>query len=95
MQIALTQERRDFIRRAMDEGRLKSEEEAVSRALDLWLEHGRRRDDALAAIDEGEASLAESQGLSEASMRELADDVKRRGRTRIAEGRKAVRVDWR
>jgi hypothetical protein len=40
----------------------------------------------LAAVDEAEASVACGEGIvvTEASMRELAEDVKRRGRARLA-----------
>jgi putative addiction module CopG family antidote len=85
MQIELTPEQNDFIRRALDEGRLKSPEEAVREGLALWIERERRRDEILAAIDEAEASLARGEGIviTEESMRQLAEDVKRRGRQRL------------
>jgi Arc/MetJ-type ribon-helix-helix transcriptional regulator len=85
MQIELTPEQSDFIRRAIDSGRLKGAEEAVQRGLALWIEHERRRDEILAAIDEAEASLARGEGriITKESMRELAEDVSRRGRQRL------------
>jgi len=85
MHVELTPEQSDFIRRAIDDGRLKCAEEAVQHALELWIERERRRDEILAAIDEAEASLANGKDIiiTKESMRELAEDVKRRGRERL------------
>ena len=87
MQIKLTAEQREFIRRAIDSRRVRSPEDAVREALALWIERERRRDEILAAIDIAEASLARGDGIviTKSSMRELAEDVKRRGRARLAE----------
>lgn len=86
MEFKLTPEESDLIRRAIDTGRVKHPEDAVHQALELWIERERRRDEILAAIDEAEASLARGEDvvITEDSMRELADDVKRRGRERLA-----------
>jgi len=67
-------------------GRLDREEDAVREALLLWEERERRRLEILAAVDEAEASLArgEGQDITQQSMRELAEEVKRRGRARLA-----------
>jgi antitoxin ParD1/3/4 len=93
MEIALTAEQREFIRNAIDSGRLRSAEDAVREALALWIERERGRAEILAAIDEAEASLAgeEATPITAESMRALAEDVKRRGRERLAAKRKAVR----
>ena len=93
MQIELTSEQREFIRRALETGRLRQEEEAVHEALELWIEREREREEILAAIDEAEASLARGEGLTitPESMRDLAEDIKRRGRARIARELKATR----
>jgi hypothetical protein len=58
----------------------------VKEALALWEERERSRAEILAAVDEAEASLARREGriITEQSMRELAEDVKRRGRLRFA-----------
>jgi Arc/MetJ-type ribon-helix-helix transcriptional regulator len=87
MQIDLTPKQRDFIGRAMDEGRLKRAEDAVQQGLKLWIERERRRDEILAAIDEADESLARGEGriITKASMRQLANDVQRRGRERLGE----------
>jgi Arc/MetJ-type ribon-helix-helix transcriptional regulator len=89
MQIKLTPEQGDFIRRAVDDGRLKSAEDAVQQGLELWIERERRRDEILAAVDVAEASLARGEGITitRESMRELAEDVNRRGRERLSKER--------
>lgn len=86
MQIKLTTEEDEFVRRAVETGRIRRQEDAVKQALQLWIERERRRDELLAAIDEAEASLARGEGidLTKESMRELIEDVKRRGRERHA-----------
>ncbi|MGC4084043.1 MAG: hypothetical protein QM736_18525 [Vicinamibacterales bacterium] len=65
--------------------------EAVQEALALWEERERRRLEILASIDEAEASLTRGEGrpITDESMRALADDVKQRGRARLAAGRNA------
>lgn len=62
------------------------EEEAVQEALALWEERERARAEILAAVDEAEASLARGEGrvITQESMRELAEQVKQRGRARLA-----------
>jgi Arc/MetJ-type ribon-helix-helix transcriptional regulator len=86
MQIELTSEQRDFVRRAIDTGRLKRAEDAVQQGLELWIERERRRDEILAAIDEAEDSLARGEGriITKSSMRQLAEEVHQRGLARLA-----------
>ena len=93
MNVDLTPDQRAFIRRAIDSGRFHREEEAVQEALALWEERERRRAEILTALDEAEASLARGEGrpITEESMRALADEVKRRGRSRIAAERSTRR----
>ena len=52
----------------------------------MWEERERTRVEILTAIDTAEASLARGEGrnITEQSMRELADGVKKRGRARLA-----------
>ena len=90
MQIELTPEQHDFVRRAVDEGRLKGAEDAVQQGLELWIDRERRRDEILAAVDQAEASLARGEGIiiTKASMRELSEDVNRRGRERLLSEKK-------
>ena len=91
MQIELTAEQREFVRRAVETGRVRREEDAVQQALDLWVEREREREEILAALDVAEAELAHGEEilLTKESMRELVEDVKRRGRERIATKKRA------
>jgi putative addiction module CopG family antidote len=93
MEIELTPEEREFIRYAIETGRLRQAEDAVHEALELWMDREREREEILAALDEAEASLARGEGLTitPESMRDLAEDIKQRGRARIARERKAAR----
>ncbi len=91
MEVQLTPDQEAFIRQAIESGRLQREEEAIKEALSLWEERERARAEILAAIDEAEASLDRSEGhpVTEESVRELAEDVKRRGRARLLGERRA------
>jgi Arc/MetJ-type ribon-helix-helix transcriptional regulator len=86
MEVQLTPDQKAFVRQAIDSGRLRREEDAVKEALSLWEERERTRVEILAAVDEAEASLARGEGrvITQESMREVAEDVKRRGRARLA-----------
>ena len=86
MKVDLTPDQRAFIRRAIADGRFQREEDAVEEALSLWEERERTRAEILAAIDVAEASLASGNArtITQQSMRELADEVKQRGRARLA-----------
>jgi Arc/MetJ-type ribon-helix-helix transcriptional regulator len=82
MEVELTSDQKAFARRAVETGRLHSEEDAVEEALALWEERERRRVEFRATIDEARASLARGEGrpITQESMRELSDEVKARGR---------------
>ena len=86
MEVHLTPDQKAFVRQAIESGRLLREEDAVKEALSLWEERERTRAEILVAVDEAEASLARGDGriITQESMRELAEDVKRRGRARLA-----------
>jgi putative addiction module CopG family antidote len=86
MEVDLTPDQTAFIRQAIDAGRLSRPEEAVREALSLWEERERRRAEILAAVDAAKASLAAGKGrvITEDSMRQFAEEVKQRGRTRLA-----------
>ena len=78
MEVQLTADQRAFVRQAIESGRLKCEEDAVTEALSLWEERERTRAEILAAVDEANASLARGEGrpITQESMRELAERVK-------------------
>ena len=73
--IELTPDQRAFVQKAIEE------------ALALWEERERRRLEISAMVEEAEASLARGEGrvITEESMRALAEEVKERGRRRLAE----------
>jgi putative addiction module CopG family antidote len=86
MEVELTPDQMAFVRQAIESGRLHSEEEAVQEALALWEERERARAEILAAVEVAEASLARGEGriITQQSMRDLAAQVKQRGRERLA-----------
>jgi Arc/MetJ-type ribon-helix-helix transcriptional regulator len=86
LEVQLTPDQRAFIRQAIASGRLQCEEDALKEALSLWEERERARAEILAAVDEAEASLArgDRRSITHESMRELAAEVKQRGRARLA-----------
>lgn len=86
MEVHLTPDQKAFIRQAIESGRFVREEDAVKEALSLWEERERSRAETLVAVDEAEASLARGEGriITQESMSELAEEVKRLGRARLA-----------
>ena len=91
MEVRLTPDQEAFVRQAIETGRFRQAEDAIQEALSLWEQRERRRAEILAAVDAAEASLARGEGrsITQGSMRELADEVKQRGRARLTAGRKA------
>jgi Arc/MetJ-type ribon-helix-helix transcriptional regulator len=85
MDVRLTPDQQAFVRQAIQSGRLHREEDAVQEALALWEERERTRAEILIAVDAAEASIARGQGriITEQSMRDLAEEVKQRGRNRL------------
>jgi putative addiction module CopG family antidote len=85
MEVQLTSDQKAFARRAVESGRFHSEEEAILEALALWEERERRRVAFLATLDDARASLAREEGrvITRESMRELAAEVRERGRARL------------
>jgi putative addiction module CopG family antidote len=85
MEVHLTPDQKAFVRRAIESGRFLREEDAVKEALSLWEERERTRAEILIAVDEAETSLARGEGraITQQSMRELAEDIKQRGRARL------------
>ena len=85
MNVDLTPDQKAFVLRAIESGRLQSETEAVQEALALWAERERQRAEFLLTLDEAKASLARGEGrvVTQESMRQLAEEVKERGRTRL------------
>jgi Arc/MetJ-type ribon-helix-helix transcriptional regulator len=86
MDVHLTPDQKAFIRQAIESGRLHREEDAVQEALSLWEERERTRAEILTAVDLAEASIARDEGraITQESMRQLSEEVKQRGRNRLA-----------
>jgi len=87
MEIKLTPEHCDFVRHAVEAGRIRNSDQAVQEAMALWVERERRRAELLASLDAAEASLARGEGLAitRESMKTLAHDVMERNRRRFAQ----------
>jgi Arc/MetJ-type ribon-helix-helix transcriptional regulator len=85
MEVKLTPDQEAFVRQAIESGRIRCEEDAVEEALALWEERERTRAEILDAVDQAEASLARGEGrsITPQSLRDLAAEVKRRGRDRL------------
>jgi Arc/MetJ-type ribon-helix-helix transcriptional regulator len=85
MDVQFTADQRAFVREAIKNGRLRSEQDAVQEALALWEERERRRVAFLTTLDDARASLARGEGraITQESMRELAAGVRERGRARL------------
>ncbi len=86
MEITLSQEQEAFVRQAIETGRIDRAEDAVTEALLLWEERERLRSEFLTSLDEARDSIARGEGIpiTQASMLALTEDVKRRGRERLA-----------
>jgi Arc/MetJ-type ribon-helix-helix transcriptional regulator len=86
MEVQLTPDQKAFVRQAIESGRIHREEEAVNEALSLWERRERARAEILASVDEAEAALVRGEGRSvtEDAVRDLAAQVKQRGRARLA-----------
>jgi len=87
MEVHLTPDQEEFVRQAIESERLQREEDALREAMSLWEERERRRAEILADVDEAEASLARGEGrriTTHEELTELVEDIKRRGRERLA-----------
>ena len=86
MEVQLTPDQQAFVRRAIQMGRLRREEDAAREALSMWEERERTRAEILSAVDEAESSLSRGEGraITQESMLDLAENVKLRGRARLA-----------
>jgi putative addiction module CopG family antidote len=86
MNVELTPDQRAFVQKAIESGRFTREEEAIEEALVLWERRERRRLEIIAMVDEAEASLARGEGreITKESMKALAEEIKERGRRRLA-----------
>ena len=83
--VQFTADQKAFARRAIESGRLHSEEEVVQEALALWAERERQRAEFLLTLEDARAYLARGEGrvITQKSMEQLASEVKERGRARL------------
>jgi Arc/MetJ-type ribon-helix-helix transcriptional regulator len=86
MEVNLTPDQKAFVRQVIESGRLHREQDAVQEALSLWEERERMRAEILTAVDVAEAAITRGEGrtITQESVRQLADEVKQRGRSRLA-----------
>jgi len=86
MEVQLTPDQEAFVRQAMETGRFRRKEDAVQEALSLWEERERKRAEFLATLDDAKTCLARGEGrpITQQSMRDLAEEVKKRGQARLA-----------
>lgn len=93
MDVQLTPDQQAFVRDAIASGRLRSEEDAMQEALALWEQRERARAQILTAVDAAETSLARGAGrpITQESLRQVANEVKQRGRARLAAEQKSRR----
>lgn len=85
MDVHLTPDQENFVRRAIESGRFRAAQDAVQEALALWEVRERKRAKLLGSLDEAEASVARGEGLviTQESMRVLAEETKKRGQSRL------------
>jgi len=86
MEVHLTPDQEAFVRQGIASGRYRNESDAVAEALHLWEERERRRAEILASVEAAEASLARGEGRvfkTEESLRDFAEEIKRRGVARL------------
>jgi Arc/MetJ-type ribon-helix-helix transcriptional regulator len=85
MDVQLTPDQRAFAQHAIATGRFHSGEDAVQEALALWEERERQRAEFLLPLQDAQASVARGEGrvITQESMKELASEVKERGRARL------------
>jgi Arc/MetJ-type ribon-helix-helix transcriptional regulator len=87
MEVQFSPGQKAFVREAITSGRISNEAEAVAQARLLWEERERQRIEILSAAELAQQSLDRGEGrriTTESELRQLADDVKRRGMARLA-----------
>ena len=86
MEVELTPDQKAFARQAIENGRFQDEQDAVREALALWEERERQRAEFSLTLIEARNAVAGGKGraITQHSMHELAEEVKERGRARLA-----------
>ena len=86
MDVRLTPDQEAFVRQGIESGRFHRAEDALAEALSLWEERERTRAEIPAAVDASETALGRGEGrviVTEQDSRNLANEVKQRGRARL------------
>ena len=85
MEVRLTPDQEAFVRQGIEAGRYQTHEDAISEALALWEERERNRALFRTSLVEAKNQIKRGEGLAitEASVKQLAEDVKQRGRARL------------
>jgi putative addiction module CopG family antidote len=86
MEIELTPEQSDFVRRGIETGRYRDPADAVGSALDQWVERERQRIELLTAIEAGVDSQEQDDIVldSQEDIDAFFEGIKQRGRTKLA-----------
>jgi Arc/MetJ-type ribon-helix-helix transcriptional regulator len=87
MEVQFSPGQKAFVREAIDSGRISNEAEAITQALLLWEERERQRAEILSAVELAQQSQGRGEGrriTTESKLRQLAEDVKRRGMQSLA-----------
>jgi Arc/MetJ-type ribon-helix-helix transcriptional regulator len=87
MEVQFSPGQKAFVREAIASGRISHEADALTQALLMWEERERRRVEILSAVELSQQSLDCGEGrriTTESELRQLGDDVKRRGTARPA-----------
>ena len=86
MEVRLTPDQEAFVRQAIEDGRFHRTEDDNHPALTQSQASERTRPEFLATLHDAKASLARGEGrtITQESMRQLATEVKQRGRSRLA-----------
>jgi len=93
MEVHLTADQEAFVRQGIAAGRYASESEAVAEALSLWEERERKRAEFRSSLAEAKDSITRGEGrpVTEESVKQLAEEVKQRGRARLEAKRSLAR----
>jgi putative addiction module CopG family antidote len=93
MEVHLTPDQEAFVRQAIESGRLHRPEDAIEEALLLWEERERKRAEFRSTLVEAKDSIKRGEGrlVTEESVKQLAEEVKKRGRARLDAKRSLAR----
>ena len=93
MEVRLTPDQEAFVRQGIEAGRYQTQDDAIAEALSLWEDRERRRSEFRASLADAKDSIKRGDGrvLTEASVKQLAEEVKHRGQERLEAKRSVPR----